>query len=265
MKHSRGNAPGRMRTGVVGVLAGLVPLLVAGPVQSQVTAQAVKGDITVLAAASLTESFTEIGRAFESDNPGTSVKFSFASSNSLATQANQGAPADVFASADESNMAKVTEVGNARDPVIFARNRLAILTGKGNPKGIARLQDFNRDDLIYVICARQVPCGYYAGLALDRAGVKREPASYEENVKAVVYKVRTGEADTGIVYFTDAKAAAGSTSSVEIPPAANVIARYPIATLKQSGNPDTANAFKAYVASGPGQQILARYGFLPPA
>ena len=113
------------------------------------------------------------------------MKFSFASSNSLATQANQGAPADVSASADESNMQKVTEVGNAKDPVIFARNKLAILAGKGNPKGIAQLSDFNRQDLVYVICARQVACGYYAGLALDRAGVTRQPASYEENVKAV--------------------------------------------------------------------------------
>ena len=260
MKQGRRNGMARARIGLIGVVAGVLPLLVAAPTQA-----AVKGEITVLAASSLTESFTEIGKAFEGANPGTKVKFSFASSNTLATQANQGAPADVFASADESNMQKVTEVGNASEPVVFARNRLAILTEKGNPQSIARLQDFNRENIVYVICARQVPCGQYAGLALDRAGVKRQPASYEENVKAVVYKVRTGEADSGIVYFTDAKAAAASTSYVEIPPAANVIAKYPIAVLKQSGNVDTANAFKAYVASGPGQQILAKYGFLPPA
>ncbi len=223
------------------------------------------GNITVLAAASLTEAFTEMGKAFEAENPDTKVTFSFGASSTLATQANQGAPADLFASADEANMKKVTDAGNASDPTAFARNRLAILVGKGNPKGVKTVADFARDDIAFVLCAIEVPCGKFSQQALDRAGVTAKPRSYEENVKAVVTRITLGEADAGIVYVTDAKAAGQSAQSVDIPEEHNVIAVYPIGVLKQASRPDVAAAFKAFVLSAAGQQIMTRSGFLPAA
>lgn len=228
------------------------------------TAEAkVTGDITVLAAASLTEAFTEIGRAFEVANPDTRVRFSFGASSTLATQANQGAPADLFASADEANMEKVTDVGNAIQPTTFARNRLAVLVGRGNPRGISALGDLAPSDVTFVLCALEVPCGRFGQEALDRAGVTARPKSYEENVKAVVTKVTLGEADAGIVYVTDAKAAGDNAQAVDIPDEHNVSAIYPIGLLEQAPEPDVAGAFKAFVLSAAGQAIMAKYGFLP--
>jgi molybdate transport system substrate-binding protein len=229
------------------------------------TTTTVAGDITVLAAASLTEAFTELGKAFEAANPGTRVTFSFGASSTLATQVNQGAPADIFASADEANMKKVTEAGNATDPTTFARNRLSILVGQGNPEGIYTLADLASPGVTFVLCAVEVPCGRFGQQALDKAGVTAKPKSYEENVKAVVTKVTLGEADAGIVYVTDAKAASGRGQGVDIPDEYNVIAVYPLAVLKQTAKADVAAAFKAYVRSASGQQIMTKYGFLPPA
>ncbi len=223
------------------------------------------GRITVLAAASLTEAFTEIGKAFESANRATTVTFSFGSSSTLATQANQAAPADLFASADEANMGKVVDAGNATGPVPFVRNRLAILVGPGNPKGITALADLADPDVSFVLCGVEAPCGKFGRQALERAGVKAEPRSYEENVKAVVTKVTLGEVDAGIVYATDAQAAGDSAVGLDIAAEHNVIAVYPIAVLKQSGTPGGAAAFKAFVLSPAGQGIMAKYGFAPPA
>lgn len=225
----------------------------------------VTGAITVLAAASLTAAFTEMGEAFETANPGTKVTFSFGSSSMLATQVNQAAPADVFASADDANMKKVTDAGNAGDPSTFARNRLAILVGKSNPEGIFTLSDFASPGVTFVLCAVEVPCGKFGQQALDKAGVTAKPRSFEENVKAVVTKVTLGEADAGIVYVTDAKAAGDSAQGVDIPDEYNVTAVYPLALLKQAPKPDVAAAFKAFVLSAAGQRIMTEYGFLPPA
>ncbi|MGH9039430.1 MAG: molybdate ABC transporter substrate-binding protein [Acidimicrobiia bacterium] len=230
---------------------------------STTTAPELTGNITVLAAASLTDSFTEMGKAFEAANRGTKVTFIFGASSTLAAQANEGAPADLFASADEANMKKVTDTGNAADLTVFTRNRLSLLVGKGNPQGIAALTDLAKPGVVFVLCAVEVPCGKFGQQALDKAGVNAKPKSFEENVKAVVTKVTLGEADAGIVYVTDAKAAGDSALGVDIPDEHNVIAVYPIGTLKQSATPEVAAAFKAYVVSAPGQQIMAKYGFLP--
>ncbi len=224
----------------------------------------VTGDVTVLAAASLTEAFTKMGKAFEAANPGTKVTLSFGASSTLAAQANQGAPGDLFASADEANMKKVTDAGNAADPSTFVRNRLAILVGKGNPEGIFTLADLASPGVTFVLCAAEVPCGKFGQQALDKAGVTAKPRSYEENVKAVVTKVTLGEADAGIVYVTDAKSAGTRAQGVDIPDEYNVMAAYPLAVLKQASHRDVADAFKAFVLSPPGQQIMSRYGFLPP-
>jgi molybdate transport system substrate-binding protein len=228
------------------------------------TAASLGGNLTVLAAASLTESFNEIGKAFEALHPGTKVTFSYDASSALATQADNGAPADLFASADAANMKKVTDAGNAKDPKVFAHNRLALLVKKGNPKKIGSLKDLDKAAVTFVLCAVEVPCGKYGAQALAKAGVKAQPKSLEQNVKAVVTKVTTGQVDAGIGYVTDAKAAAAQADAVGIPDELNVVAEYPIAVLKQSANANLAYAFLDYVLGPDAQAILARFGFTGP-
>lgn len=230
---------------------------------SQAPAGRLSGPLTVLAAASLTEAFTELGEAFQTEHPEVKVNFSFGASSTLAQQANEGAPADLLATADEANMQKVVDAGTAAGPKVFARNRLAILVGKGNPKAVAGLADLARPDVVLVLCAPEVPCGRFGAQALATAGVTAGPKSLEENVKGVVSKVTLGEADAAIVYVTDARFAAAQADSVEIPEAGNVVATYPIAALEQSGNALAASAFMAFVLSAEGQATLAKYGFLP--
>jgi molybdate transport system substrate-binding protein len=221
------------------------------------------GSVTVLAAASLTEAFTKLGRTFESDHPGVKVAFSFGASSTLAQQALDGAPADLLATADEANLQKVVDGGVASDARVFARNRLSILVGKGNPKGVATLADLAKPGLVVVLCAPEVPCGKFGAQVLQQAGVTVTPKSLEENVKGVVSKVSLGEADAGLVYFTDAKAAGDKAEGVSIPDEQNVIAVYPIGRLKQAGSADAALAFRNFVLSPAGQATLAGYGFLP--
>ena len=216
------------------------------------------GNLTVLAAASLSEAFKELGTSFEREHPGSEVTFSFDASSALATQANNGAPADVFASADQANMKKVTDAGNATAPKVFAHNKLAIIVAKGNPKKIKSVADFGR--ISFVLCAPEVPCGKYGVEVLSRAGVKARPKSLETNVKGVVTKVTSGEADAGIGYVTDAKAAP-ATEGIEIPDTHNVIAQYPMAVLEQSANSDLAHAWLDFILSPEAQAVLAKYGF----
>lgn len=223
------------------------------------------GDIVVFAASSLTEAFTELGDAFTADNPGAHVTFSFSGSSDLVTQITEGAPADVFISADDSNMAKLTDAAlNATEPVIVARNTFAIIVEKGNPKGITGLADLAGGDLVVVLCADTVPCGKGAAKVLANAGVTITPKSFEDKVKGVVTKVTAGEADAGIVFVTDVNAAGGAAEGVEIPSDVNVISNYPIVVTKEAGNPATAQAFIDFVASAEGKAILAKYGFLAP-
>ena len=228
---------------------------------SSSTTAGLTGNLTVLAAASLSESFRELGRAFEAKHPGSKVTFSFDASSALATQADNGAPADLFASADQNNMKKVTDAGNATDPKVFAHNKLAIVVGKGNPKKITGLKDFGKSTVSFVVCAAEVPCGKYGAEALKKAGVTAKPKSYETNVKAVVTKVAGGEVDAGIGYATDAKAAAASAEGIEIADQYNVVAEYPMAVLKQSANPNLAYAFLDYILGPEAQAVLAKYGF----
>jgi len=226
---------------------------------------AVTGHLTVFAAASLTGAFGEIGKAFSQANPGATVTFSFDASSALAQQIAQGAPADVFASADTTNMDKVTKANlNGTAPVIFATNLLTIIVPKGNPKGITGVADLDNPGTKVVLCAAQVPCGKYANQILAKANVKVTPVSLEENVKGVVTKVTSGEADAGIVYVTDVTAAGPSAQAVAIPADLNVVAQYPIATVKASKNTAADAAFIAYVMGPEGQAILAKYGFMKP-
>ena len=207
---------------------------------------------------------SELGKAFEALHPGTKVSFSFDASSALATQANNAAPADIFASADQANMKKVTDAGNATGPRVFAHNRLAIVVAKGNPKKLTGLADFDRRNVTFVLCAAEVPCGKYGAQALAKAGVKAQPKSLEANVKAVVTKVTSGEVDAGIAYVTDAKAAAASAQGVEIPDQYNVVAEYPVAVLKQAANSNLAYAFLDYLLGPDAQAVLAKFGFTGP-
>lgn len=225
----------------------------------------VSGDVTVFAAASLTESFTEIGEAFQAANPEATVTFNFAASSDLVNQISQGAPADVYASADTANMTKLTDAGGAAGaPVPFASNRLEILVEPGNPEGIATVADLANPDLIVVTCAPEVPIGRYSAEVFAKAGVTVTPKSLEENVRGIVNKVTLGEADAGIVYTTDVRAAGSSGQGVAIPDDLNVIATYPIALSAAAPNPAGGQAFLDHVVSPAGQATLGRYGFAAP-
>jgi molybdate transport system substrate-binding protein len=219
-------------------------------------------EIKVFAAASLTAAFTKLGDDFSAANGGTKVTFNFAGSQALATQIQQAAPADVFASADIPNMGKVMDLVNT--PRNFASNLLAIVVEKGNPKDVKGLEDLASPDLKVVLAAEEVPAGKYARQLLDQAGVSVTPVSQEDNVKAVVTKVSLGEADAGIVYVTDVSAGGDKVEGVDIPEDQNVVATYPIATVKASKAQDKTQALMDLVLSAEGQQVLKEFGFLPP-
>jgi molybdate transport system substrate-binding protein len=226
---------------------------------------ALGGSLVVLAAASLTDAFTEIGDAFSAANPDVTVTFSFAASSALVTQINEGAPADVFASADEANMERLRHAGAiAGDPEVFATNRLQIIVEAGNPLGIDEVADLADPGLLFVTAAPEVPIGRYTQEVFANAGVAVTPVSLEENVRAVVSKVVLGEADAGIVYASDVLAAGAQAEGVEIPDELNVVARYPIAVLAEAAEPELARAFVAFVVGPEGQRILASYGFGAP-
>ena len=225
----------------------------------------VSGDVTVFAAASLTAAFTEIGDAFMAEHPGAAVTFNFAASSELVTQIGEGAPADVFASADLNNMTKLTDAGdNGSDPVVFTTNLAEIIVAPGNPEGIAGVADLADEDLVVVQCAPEVPCGAYAAQIFENAGVTVTPKSLEENVKAVVTKVTLGEADAGIVYTTDVTAAGDDADGVEVPADINVVAEYPIAVTAEAPNATGGVAFIDFVTGEQGQEILDSYGFIAP-
>jgi molybdate transport system substrate-binding protein len=218
-------------------------------------------ELSVFAAASLTDAFTQLAGDFTDAHPDVKVNLNFAGSNDLVTQVQQGAPADVLATADPKNMDAAVDLMGA--PQAFAGNKLVIAVAPGNPEHITGLADLARKDLKVVLAAPEVPAGKYAEQALARAGVTVGPVSLEVSVKGVVTKVSLGEADAGIVYATDVDAAQGKLEGVAIPDDVNVIANYPIAALAASGHPEDAQAFVDLVLSAEGQKVLADYGFLP--
>lgn len=218
--------------------------------------------VNVFAAASLTAAFRAVGHGFENAHPNIKVQFHFAGSSTLVQQIQQGAPADVFASADETTMQKLVESGAiAGAPEIFARNSLQIAVAPGNPKHIAALADFAKAGHTIALCGPTVPCGRYAAEAFGKAGVPAPAASQELEVQAVLSKVAMGEADAGIVYATDVRAAAGKVEGVNIPESSNVAARYPIAVVKGAPNAAAGGVFVDFILSSDGQQFLAGFGF----
>lgn len=221
--------------------------------------------LTVFAAASLTKTFTELGAAFEADHPGVSVSFNFAGSSDLVAQIQQGAPADVFASADENNMTKATaESLIAGEPVIFASNVLAIAVPPDNPAKIATLADLAKDGVQLVICAPEVPCGAATVKVAQAAGLTFKPVSEEAKVTDVLAKVASGDADAGLVYATDVAGAEGKVTGIDFPESSSAVNKYPIGALADAADPALAAEFVALVTGDTGQQVLADAGFGKP-
>ncbi|MFF8573094.1 molybdate ABC transporter substrate-binding protein [Streptomyces sp. NPDC015408] len=228
-------------------------------------AQKLSGTVNVFAAASLTESFTELGKEFEKQHPGTKVVFNFGGSDSLAAGITSGAPADVFASASPKTMKVVTDADAASGtPATFVRNRLEIATLPGNPDKIATLKDLTGSGLKVVLCDKSVPCGAAAQKALDASKLKLTPVSYEEDVKSALNKVVLKEADAALVYKTDVKAAGDKVEGVEFPEAADAVNDYPITLLKDAPNAEVGQAFIELVRSAEGQKVLTEAGFTAP-
>lgn len=223
------------------------------------------GTVDVFAAASLQDAFGQVARDFESAHPGSHVRLEFGGSSTLVTQLLQGAPADVFASADEASMQRAVAGGLVEGtPRDFATNRLQIVVPAGNPAAIHSLADLARPGVVAVLCAPQVPCGAYARQALGKAGVTLTPRSEEQDVKGVVTKVALREADAGIVYTTDVLAGRPKVEGVDIPDAENVVARYPVAVLSGGHDRNGGRAFSAFLDTARARADLARFGFGSP-
>ena len=223
------------------------------------------GTLTVYAAASLQAAFDELAAQFEQRHPSLDVQpLTYDGSSTLATQIVEGAPADVFASADEPNMQKVVDGGLASDPELFATNTLALVVPADDSGGIDDIDDLADPDLTVVLCAAEVPCGSAARALFTDAGITVTPASEEQNVSAVLTKVKSGEADAGLVYVTDVEAAGGEVDGVEIENADAATNVYPISALADAANPEAASAFVEFVTSEEGRAVLASFGFGSP-
>lgn len=257
--------------------AACAPLATSTPA-TEPTAAPQPRALTVLAAASLTESFTELGALFESRNPGVTISFNFAGSQQLAQQLDQGAPADVFASANKKQMDVAVGSGRVLENAakIFVTNRLVVVFPKDNPAGLSALTDLSKPGLKLVLADQSVPVGQYSLDFLEKASqdeqfgaafkddVLKNVVSYENNVKVVATKVSLGEADAGIIYVSDITVdISNQVGRLDIPDALNTIAAYPIATISDSQHPDLAAAFISLVLSPEGQQVLAKYNFIP--
>jgi len=221
-----------------------------------------KQTLTVFAASSLTKTFTELGKEFEDEHDGVTVRFSFGGSSDLAEQIQSGAPADVFASADTKNMDKLGD--SATDPQDFASNTLEIAVPPGNPAGITSLQDLAKAGVKLVVCAPEVPCGTATQSVAQAAGLPLEPVSEEQSVTDVLGKVTSGEADAGVVYVTDVKGAGDRVEGITFPESSTAVNVYPIATLADSKQDVLAQEFVDFVLGEHGQKALTQAGFGKP-
>ena len=256
-----------MRTKLATVLAallGLASLAACGNDDSSGSSSNKDVTIRVFAAASLTETFTKLGKQFEKDHPGTKVQFSFGPSSGLAEQIGSKAPADVFASASPTNMDTVVQAGDAKDPQDFATNSMEIATPPDNPAGVAAVADLAKPAVKVAVCQPQVPCGKVATEVFSKAGVTVKPVTEEVDVKSVLTKVTLKEVDAGMVYVTDVQAAGDKVTGVEIPGDENARTSYPIATLTGSEHQKEASEFVDLVLSGDGTKVLQEAGFESP-
>ncbi len=231
---------------------------------TQGATSALSGSITVFAAASLTGSFTSLGKQFETAHPGTTVSFSFGASSTLSQQITSGAPADVFASASTKNMTDVVSAGDAVDPKTFATNVAAIAVTPASAGKVMSLADLAKPGVKVALCQPEVPCGALAQKVLGNAKVAVSPVTQGLDVKAVLATVKSGEVDAGIVYVTDVQAAGSSVIGVNIPADVNASSTYPIAIVKTSKNTQLGQAFEDYVLSAEGRAVLGKAGFARP-
>lgn len=225
---------------------------------------ALTGTVTVFAAASLTESFTDLAKSFQAAHPGVHVRLNFGASSALALQITQGAPADVFASASANNMAQVIAAKAATDSRSFARNAMEIAVPPANPAGVTGVADLARSGVKVALCQSQVPCGAAAEKVFDKANLTVKPVTLEPDVRAALTKVETDEVDAAVVYVTDVRAAGAKVKGIEIPDALNASTEYPISLLSAARNPAAARAFTDFVLSAGGRDVLAAAGFAAP-
>lgn len=236
------------------------------------TGSGIEGRLTVFAAASLIDVFTDLGERLEERHPGLDVQINFAGSSALAGQLTQGAPADVFASADEAQMARVEEAALVQGTEVFAENALVLAVPAGNPGRIAppggggtpSLAELVPADVTMAVCAPEVPCGALSATVLDAAGRGDAPDTHEEDVRAVLTKVQLGEVDAGLVYVSDVRSAGDSIVAFGFREAMAATNSYPIGVLEDAPNPAAGRAFVDLVLSGEGRQALTDAGFLPP-
>ena len=260
-------------------MAALVGLAVAGcsssttsstssasssPAAAASSSTATTGTIEVFAAASLTGTFTELGKQFKAAHQGDTVKFSFGASSTLATQITDGAPADVFASAAPKNMETVVSAGDASNPQNFAKNTAEVAVPPSNPANVTSVNDLAKSSVKVALCQPQVPCGVVAAEVFKNVGITVKPVTLQPDVKSVLTQVELGNVDAGVVYVTDVKAAGSKVKGVTIPAGQNASTLYPIATISSSKEMSIAQAFVAYVLSPAGQQVLAAAGFEKP-
>lgn len=236
----------------------------AAPASSASSGERPTGRITVLAAASLTDAMQTIGTDFERANPGTDLTFSFGSSSALATQIQQGAPADVFASASQRNMDAVVKAGVAASQTPFARNVMQVAVPPSNPARVSRLADLAKPGVKVALCQAEVPCGATAAKVFTNAGLTVTPVTEEADVKATLAKVTLGEVDAAVVYVTDVLTAGDKVTGIDLPDDVNASTTYPIATLGDSRNPALAKALVDHVLSPAGRKVLTAAGFRTP-
>lgn len=252
------------RTALAATALALAAGLTACGSDAPSASSSLSGTVTVFAAASLEESFSELGKNFQAAHPGVTVRFNFGGSSALARSIVSGAPADVFAAASPKTMKTVTDAKAATDPTVFVRNTLTIAVPKGNPRHIAALKDLAGGGLKVAVCAKEVPCGAAAVDVLKAGAVDLTPVTLEQDVKGALTKVELGEVDAALVYRTDVIADAAKIDGVDFPEAAQAVNDYPIATLRSAPNADAAAAFTAYVQSADARRVLTAAGFRSP-
>jgi molybdate transport system substrate-binding protein len=249
------------------LVAGALVLAACGPARedaqgAQGRAEELSGEVVVFAAASLTDTFTELGELFEDQHPQVTVELGFGGSSGLAEQVLAGAPADVLATASPATMRTVVDAGAVDgEPAVFVRNVLQLVVPAGNPAGVTGLDDLSDAELAVALCAPQVPCGAAAQQLLDAAGVVAQPDTLEQDVRAVLTKVELGEVDAALVYRTDVLAAGEAVEGIDVPRAGAAVNDYPVAVLAGSPNPAAARAFVDLVLSPDGQDVLSGAGF----
>jgi molybdate transport system substrate-binding protein len=236
----------------------------AASTASPASSSASTASITVFAAASLTGTFTQLGKQFETAHPGDKVTFSFGPSSGLATQITNGAPADVFASAAPANMEQVVTAGDASNPQDFAKNIMEVAVPPSNPAHVKSVNNLAKKSVKVALCQPAVPCGVVAAEVFKNAGITVKPVTLEADVKSVLAQVELNEVDAGMVYVTDVQAAGSKVKGVKIPADDNASTLYPIAAISKSAHQSVAQAFVAYVLSPAGQQVLAAAGFEKP-